>query len=173
MGNSETPVPETTEPSTQITVQQEIGRVEDGEVIGVKVDTIIGDVTVKAVQIIDSFVERALTAAEEAKQARAIEAQHQAGMGLSLLATVKAAACSPWIIGGAICGALDLLAYTFALRKVPVSMAYPIISSFAYAIIVCGAAVWFSERLSAWQIVGIGTIMAGVCLVASGMAKTP
>ena len=104
--------------------------------------------------------------------ARAIEVQHQTGAGLSLLASVKAGLCSPWIIGGVICGALNLAAYTFALRKLPVSLAYPIMSSLGYAIIVGAAAIWFSERISVRQIVGIGVIMAGVWLVASGMAKT-
>ena len=104
--------------------------------------------------------------------ATAIEAQHRAEGGLSLLANVKAGLSSPWIIGGVACGALNLAAYTFALRKLPVSLAYPIMSSLGYVIIVGAAAIWFSERPNAWQIVGIGLIMAGVWLVASGMVKT-
>ena len=103
---------------------------------------------------------------------RAIEAQHQAGTGLSLSATIKAAACSPWIIAGVLCGAINLIAYVVALRKFPVSLAYPILVSVGYAIIIGGAAVWFSEKPSTWQIVGIVVIMAGVWLVAAGMPKT-
>ena len=52
------------------------------------------------------------------------------------------------------------------------SLAYPILVSVGYAIIIGGAAVWFSEKLNAWQIVGIVVIMAGVWLVAAGMPKT-
>ena len=103
---------------------------------------------------------------------RAIEAQHQAGLDLSLLATIKSAMFSPWIIGGLICGVLNLAAYAFALRRLPVSLAYPIVFSVGYAIVVCVAAVWFSERLSPWQMIGVGVILAGVWMVAMGMAKT-
>ena len=103
--------------------------------------------------------------------ARAMEAQ-QAGASLSLLSMVKTALTNPWIIAGLLCGILNLAAYTFALRKLPVSFAYPIMTSISYAIIVCGATIWFSERLNAWQIVGVGMILAGVWIVASGMAKT-
>jgi len=104
--------------------------------------------------------------------ARAMESQQQVGASLSLLSMVKTALVNPWIIGGMICGILNLAAYTFALRKFPVSTAYPIMIGISYAIIVCGAAVWFSERLTAWQMVGMALILAGVWMVAAGMGKT-
>ena len=104
--------------------------------------------------------------------AKMIEAEQGAGGILSVLTTAKAAVSNPWIIGGMICGIINLVAYTFALRKVPVNLAYPITATVAYVIIVGGAAVWFSERLTAWQIVGIGLILAGVWLMAAGVAKT-
>ena len=103
---------------------------------------------------------------------RAIQAQQQAGTDLSVLATVKAALCSPWIIAGVVCGAVNLIAYILALKKYPVNLAYPILVSAGYAIIIGGAAVWFSEKLNAWQIVGVGIIMVGVWVVAAGMGKT-
>ena len=103
---------------------------------------------------------------------RAIQAQQQAGTDLSPLATVKAALCSPWILAGVVCGAVNLIAYILALKKYPVNLAYPILVSAGYAIIIGGAAVWFSEKLNAWQIVGVGIIMVGVWVVAAGMGKT-
>ena len=103
--------------------------------------------------------------------ARAMEGQQQVGASLSLLSMVKTALVNPWIIGGMICGILNLATYTFALRKFPVSTAYPIMTGISYAIIVCGAAVWFSERLSVRQMVGVGVILAGVWIVASEMSK--
>ncbi len=102
--------------------------------------------------------------------ARAMEGQ-QVGASLSLLSMVKTALVNPWIIGGMICGILNLATYTFALRRFPVSTAYPIMIGISYAIIVCGAAVWFSERLNHWQIAGMVLIIAGVWMVA-GLAKT-
>ncbi len=104
--------------------------------------------------------------------ARAIQTQHPGEAAVPMLAALKAAVVNPWIIGGVMCFGLNLAAYSYALTKLPVSWAYPIMVSVGYAIIVCGAAVWFSERLNLWQIVGVGVILAGVWIVASGMGKT-
>lgn len=104
--------------------------------------------------------------------AKAIQQQHVGEAAVPLLGALKAAVVNPWIIGGVICFGLNLAAYSYALTKLPVSWAYPIMVSLGYAIIVCGAAVWFSERLSPRQIVGVAVILAGVYIVASGMTRT-
>ena len=104
--------------------------------------------------------------------AKGIAAKCPGEAAVPVLAALKAGLVNPWIIGGVACFALNLAAYSYALTKLPVSMAYPIMVSVGYAIIVCGAAVWFSEKLNVWQWVGVGVILAGVWLVASGMAKT-
>ena len=104
--------------------------------------------------------------------ARTISAEYPHATAIPLLQALKAGAVNPWIIGGVVCFALNLAAYSYALTKLPVSIAYPIMVSLGYAIIACGAAAWFSEKLNVWQIVGVGVILAGVWLVASGMAKT-
>ena len=104
--------------------------------------------------------------------AKGIAAKCSGETAVPILAALKAGIVNPWIIGGVICFALNLAAYSYALTKLPVSTAYPIMVSVGYAIIVCGAAAWFSERLNVWQWVGVGVILAGVWLVASGMVKT-
>ena len=104
--------------------------------------------------------------------ARASEQQHIGQASVPVLETLKAAVTNPWLIGGVICFGLNLAAYFYALKKLPVSWAYPIMVSLGYAIIVCGAAVWFNERLTPRQMVGVAVILAGVWIVASGMVKT-
>ena len=104
--------------------------------------------------------------------AMAIKQQYPDEAAVPLLLALKAAVVSPWMIGGVICFGLNLAAYSYALSELPVNWAYPIMVSVGYAIIVCGAAVWFSESLSTRQIVGVGVILAGVWIVASGMVKT-
>ena len=103
--------------------------------------------------------------------ARLMEAQ-QAGANQSLLSMAKMVLTNPWIIGGMICGILNFAAYTFALKKFPVSTAYPIMTSVSYVIVALGAMVWVSERLKTVQIVGMVLILAGVWMVASAMVKT-
>ena len=104
--------------------------------------------------------------------ARAVGASCSEGIAVPMLAALKAGLVNPWIIAGVVCFALDLVVYTYALTKLPVSLVYPIMVSVSYAVIICVAMVWFSEKVSAWQIVGVGVIMVGVWLVASGVAKT-
>ena len=104
--------------------------------------------------------------------AKTIAAKCPGEAAVPLLVALKAGITSPWIIGGVMCFGLNLAAYSYALTKLPVSVAYPIMVSVGYAIIVCGAAVWFAEKLSPLQMVGVGVILAGVWLVASGMVKT-
>ena len=104
--------------------------------------------------------------------ARAIQQQHVGEAAVPLIGALKAAVVNPWLIGGVLCFGLNLAAYSYALTKLPVSWAYPIMVSVGYAITVCGAAVWFSERLSPRQMVGVAVILAGVWIVASGITKT-
>ena len=104
--------------------------------------------------------------------ANTLESQQQGGAGMSLLGMVKTALTNPWILGAMLCGILNFITYTFALKKFSVSTAFPIMISVSCVIIAIGAAVFFSERLNTWQIVGMGLILAGVWMVASQMAKT-
>ena len=104
--------------------------------------------------------------------ARLMEVQQQTEPSQSLLSIAKMVLTNPWIIGGMLCGILNFAAYTFALKKFPVSTAYPIMTSISYVIVVFGAAVLFSERLKTVQMVGMALILTGVWMVALGMAKT-
>ena len=104
--------------------------------------------------------------------AKGIAAKCPGEAAVPILAALKSGILNPWIIGGVVCFGLNLAAYYYALTKLPVSVAYPIMVSVGYAIIICGAAVWFAEKLSPLQMVGVGVILAGVWLVASGMVRT-
>jgi multidrug transporter EmrE-like cation transporter len=82
-----------------------------------------------------------------------------------IVAALKAGIVNPWIIGGVICFGLNLAAYSYAMTKLQLIMAYPIMVSVGYATIVCGSVVWFSEKLSPLQMVGVVVILAGVWLM--------
>jgi multidrug transporter EmrE-like cation transporter len=74
-------------------------------------------------------------------------------------------ATSPFVIGGLGCYAVSVVVWILALSRVPVSIAYPMLS---IGYIVNAAAAWFlfGESLSAQKLVGIGFIIVGVWLVA-------
>ena len=84
-----------------------------------------------------------------------------------VMATVVKVITSPELVFGMICFAANLLFYSFALQKMKISVAYPIMVTVGFAIIVTIAGWKLGERLSSVQWVGIVLIMAGVILVAS------
>ena len=74
-------------------------------------------------------------------------------------------AASPFVLGGLGCYAVSVVVWILALSRVPVSVAYPMLS---IGDIVNAAAAWllFGESLGAQKLVGIGFIIVGVWLVA-------
>ncbi len=65
-------------------------------------------------------------------------------------------------VAGLVCFALNVLIYTQALKKLPLSLAYPLMVSLGYLIIVVVSAFWFGERLSVTRYLGIGLMLAGL-----------
>jgi multidrug transporter EmrE-like cation transporter len=74
-------------------------------------------------------------------------------------------ATSPHIIAGLGCYVVSVVVWILALSRVPVSVAYPMLS---VGYIVNALAAWwlFGESLGAQKLVGIGFIVVGVYLVA-------
>ena len=77
-----------------------------------------------------------------------------------------------WILlVGLLCFALNVVFYAYALQKLPISAAYPIMVTCGFAIIVIVAGLLLHERLTLWQWVGVGAILVGVVLVARDAGK--
>lgn len=74
-------------------------------------------------------------------------------------------ASSPPILAGLACYVVSVVVWILALSRVPVSVAYPMLS---IGYIVNAVAAWwlFGESLTAQKLVGIGFIIVGVYLVA-------
>ena len=74
-------------------------------------------------------------------------------------------AMSPHILGGLACYAVSVVVWIMALSRVPVSVAYPMLS---IGYVVNALAAWwlFGESIGAQKLVGIGFIVVGVFLVA-------
>jgi multidrug transporter EmrE-like cation transporter len=66
---------------------------------------------------------------------------------------------------GLACYGISLILWLGALSRVPVSLAYPMLS-IGYVINAFAAAVLFGEALSAPKLIGIGLICAGVFMLA-------
>jgi multidrug transporter EmrE-like cation transporter len=74
-------------------------------------------------------------------------------------------ASHPAILGGMTCYAISLVVWIMALSRVPVSIAYPMLS-IGYLINALAAWAWFGEALGAQKLLGIGFIVLGVWLIA-------
>jgi multidrug transporter EmrE-like cation transporter len=74
-------------------------------------------------------------------------------------------ALQPHILGGLACYGVSVVVWIMALSRVPVSVAYPMLS---IGYIVNAFAAWwlFGESLAAQKLIGIGFIVVGVWLVA-------
>ncbi|MBI5535702.1 MAG: hypothetical protein HY898_23425 [Deltaproteobacteria bacterium] len=69
------------------------------------------------------------------------------------------------------CFAANVVFYAFALQKLPISVAYPIMVTTGFAIIVIVAGSMLKERLSVIQWVGVAAILIGVTLVAKDAGR--
>jgi len=74
-------------------------------------------------------------------------------------------ASNPYIAGGLGCYVVSVVVWIMALSRVEVSLAYPMLS---IGYVVNAVAAWhlFGEALTAQRMIGIGTIIVGVFLVA-------
>ncbi len=73
---------------------------------------------------------------------------------------------NPVIISGVICFWLGLAAYNYVLIKTDLSVAYPIMTSIGYVIVILASWLFFKETLTFFQLSGIVLIIAGVWMVA-------
>jgi multidrug transporter EmrE-like cation transporter len=71
---------------------------------------------------------------------------------------------NPHIIGGMLCYAFSLVAWVMALSRVPVSIAYPMLS-IGYIVTAIAAYFLFGESLGLARWLGIGFIVIGVWLI--------
>jgi multidrug transporter EmrE-like cation transporter len=84
------------------------------------------------------------------------------GTGLAGALTVY---LSPWFVGGVVCFGLNLLAYSLALQKIPLVVAYPIMVGSGYMIMVLASRLLLGETLTWLQAVGAILILAGLVLI--------
>ena len=73
-------------------------------------------------------------------------------------------ASSPHVLAGLACYAVSVVVWILALSRVPVSVAYPMLS-IGYIVNALAAYALFGESLNAQKLVGIGFITIGVILV--------
>ena len=77
-----------------------------------------------------------------------------------------------WVLlAGLGCFAANVVLYAFALQKLPISVAYPIMVASGFALIVIVAGAMLGERLTPVQWIGVLGILVGVVLVAKDAGR--
>ena len=76
-------------------------------------------------------------------------------------------AMEPRIMAGVVCYGVSLMVWIMGLSRVPVSIAYPLLS-LGYVIYAAAAWYLFGESLTPLRVAGIGLIIAGVYFVVRG-----
>ena len=84
--------------------------------------------------------------------------------------TLKGILLNGRVMAGIVLFALNVLAYSFALSKIRLSVAYPVMTSLGL-VIVMGLSFWFlGEKVTTIQLFGTALIVCGVVMVASQMS---
>jgi multidrug transporter EmrE-like cation transporter len=87
--------------------------------------------------------------------------------GLEVGAMLKHYLTSWQVMLGLLLFAINVIAYTQALREISLSVAYPIMTSLGFLIVVSASAYFFKETITWIQGVGFALIVVGVICVAS------
>ncbi len=81
---------------------------------------------------------------------------------------IRGVLLNPWFIGGLTSFGFALIAYRFVLGKgMKLSVAYPIMTTCGFAIVIFASRIFFHEELNTVQWIGIALLVAGIWLIAS------
>jgi len=70
------------------------------------------------------------------------------------------------VVSGVICFGLALAAYSITLKKMPLSVAYPIMTTGGLFIISAVSVMYFKETITTVQMIGLALLVGGIWLVA-------
>jgi multidrug transporter EmrE-like cation transporter len=77
----------------------------------------------------------------------------------------------PAFLLGVTCFALALVAYSFALTQVELSIGYPVMMSVGLVIVVVYSALVFGEQVSGFRILGLVLVMLGIAVLFGSDAR--
>lgn len=86
-------------------------------------------------------------------------------LSVPLFELLKKTATQPHILGGLVCYVFSVVIWIIALSRVPVSVAYPMLS-IGYIVNAFAAYYLFNEALNPQKLIAIGIIVLGVFLLA-------
>ena len=83
---------------------------------------------------------------------------------------IQSVILNPWLIAGLSCFGLAFIAYRYVLGQgVKLSVAYPIMTTGGFAIVLLASRIFFQEELKPIQWGGIALLVVGIWMIASEM----
>lgn len=83
-------------------------------------------------------------------------------------ANLISAALNPWLWLGLVLAVVVLASYLYAIKVVPLAIAYPSVTSLAMVGMAAVSVMVFGDQLSLRTVMGIGLVLAGVLLMWRG-----
>lgn len=72
---------------------------------------------------------------------------------------------SPWVVGGLLFFGINVILFTKALEKLPVSAAYPVLAGLGFSLLAIFSGILFGERLNLSQWIAVSMILAGIIIM--------
>lgn len=72
---------------------------------------------------------------------------------------------SPWFLAGLCVYGINVVLFTKALEKLPVSQAYPVFAGLGFGLIALASHYFFGERFTLQQWVGLAFILCGIIVI--------
>jgi len=87
------------------------------------------------------------------------------GFGFNLKELISKFALNPVVVLGVFCFVLALIFYGYVLSQINLSVAYPVMTSIGYCIVILASWGFLRESISPIQVIGFAFIVAGVWMV--------
>ena len=75
---------------------------------------------------------------------------------------------NPWFLGGLVFYGINVILFSKALDKIPISQAYPVLAGLGFLALSVSATIIFHERLNLIQCLGIIQILIGILILTKG-----
>ena len=73
---------------------------------------------------------------------------------------------NPWAVAGVGCFGVSFVFLSAALTRTDLSIAYPFMSGLVFLLILAVSTLFFSEQVNVWRLAGMGSILAGIWMIA-------
>ena len=83
-----------------------------------------------------------------------------------VVSAVLSIVLNPWAVAGVGCFGVSFIFLSAALTRTDLSIAYPFMSGLVFLLILAVSTLLFSEQVNVWRLAGMGSILAGIWMIA-------